>query len=182
MRRRRLGGSTGDQFPRSVPRACSLSRAGGNNTPQPANFIFYHFLSFSPCPPETQQSATSASHGAPLQACEAQIGCSGLSEVSELLLLPGRFSLFLFFICHVPGSENKPRHFGSGVFFSPCVQLEFKVGSREGRGRHGRQLHRYSVGLKRHKEVKKILYELLNSLVSSPKVAMSFRCSVNQIQ
>lgn len=68
------------------------------------------------------------------------------------------------------------------VFFSPCVQLEFKVGSREGRGRDGRQHHRYSVGLKRHKEVKKILYELLNSLVLSPKVAMSFRCSVNQIQ
>lgn len=40
-------GPSRDQFPPSVLRACSLLRAGGNNTPQPANFICCHFLIFS---------------------------------------------------------------------------------------------------------------------------------------
>lgn len=93
----RARGPPGTNFPSLFPKACSLLRAGGNNTPQPANFICCHFLSFSPSPPETQQCATPTSHCALLRACEAEIGCSGLSKVSKLSLLPRMFSLPLYF-------------------------------------------------------------------------------------
>lgn len=93
-------GPTGDQFPLAALKACSLLRTGGNNTPQLANFICCHFpsLCLSLSPPETQRSTAQASHSAPLHACEAEIGCSGLSKVSKLsLLLPQMFSLCLYF-------------------------------------------------------------------------------------
>lgn len=97
---------TGDQFPQSVLRACSLLRAGGNNTPQPANFICCHILLFSvslslllkhnTVPPRlpTVHHCT---------ACEAEIGCSGLSKVSKLSPPPRMFSFapLYFSICHV---------------------------------------------------------------------------------
>ena len=138
-------GPSRDQFPPSVLRACSLLRAGGNNTPQPANFICCHFLIFSLSLslPETQQCATLTSHSAPLHACEAEIGCSGLSKVSKLSPLPRMFfPLPLFFICHVLRAKNTPDilvFFSFFFFFSffsvACGIQQFQVGSREERAR-----------------------------------------------
>lgn len=78
-------------------KACSLPWAGGgwgDNTPQLANFICCHFLSF----PLSLSSWNAVRHKdfpwcAVPHACEAQIGCIGLFKVSKLSALPGMFSL-----------------------------------------------------------------------------------------
>lgn len=96
-------GPSGDQFPQSVVRVCSLLWTEGNNTPQLANFICCHFLSFSrshccpppnpPCPtrpPALNRPATSrrAQCHTPVK---HRLVALGFFRVSELSLLPGTF-------------------------------------------------------------------------------------------
>lgn len=128
-------GPTRDRFPQSVVKTCSLLRAGGNNTPQPANFICCHFLTFTPSPPKTQQCATPTSHSAPLHACEAEIGCNGLSKVSKLSPLPRMFSLSVYFSSVIFWEWKNPQTSWFYLFFLgiACGLRQFQVGTGEER-------------------------------------------------
>lgn len=143
MRKRRLWAHRGPISP-----VCSLLGAGGNNTPQPANFICCHFLSFSPSPPETRQRATRTSHSAPLHACEAEIGCSGLSKAPKLSPLPRMFSLSLYFssVMFLRVKINQTSWFYLFFCAIACGRREFEVGTGEGRGSETkRQKQRYQA-------------------------------------
>lgn len=111
-------------------KACSLPWAGGgwgDNTPQLANFICCHFLSF----PLSLSSWNAVRHKdfpwcAVPHACEAQIGCIGLFKVSKLSALPGMFSLSSCVVL-VGVKINQTYWFIYFFIFSPSIILTYNI-------------------------------------------------------
>lgn len=161
-------GPSRDQFPPSVLRACSLLRAGGNNTPQPANFICCHFLIFSLSLSLKHNSAPhwlpTVHHCTPVKPRLVAVGSPRFQSCRRCLEC---FSLSLYF-SSVMFWEQKI-HQTSWFFLLlrvACGLQQFQVGSGEERASRKRQKHGDRLHLKDANTLRMQQMELEISILS----------------